>query len=221
MQPGSSILQRAHRRSALSRLLMAANLPQWHSTGMKLQPLSPARSVLMVVDIQEKLIAAMPDQIAAMAVKNAAILVAAARALGVPVVATEQYPQGLGHTVEALATPLAAAGATVFPKIEFSAVATQAFADLYPALGGRDQWVCLGVETHICLWQTVRDLRGRGLQTHVVADASLSRTKANWRAGLALATQADALVTSTEAVLFDWLGRAGTPQFKELSKLIR
>lgn len=188
---------------------------------MKPERLVPDRSVLLVVDMQEKLMSVMPAEIAAVAIKNAKTLMTAAIRLGIPIVASEQYPEGLGRTVPELAAMLNAASATVFSKVEFSAIAAPSFAEVYASMGPRDQWVSLGVETHICLWQTVRDLRARNLQTHVVSDAAVSRRKSSWRIGLDLAVSAGATVSSTETVLFDWLGRAGTPEFKELSRLIR
>ena len=188
---------------------------------MKLERLEPSRSVLLVIDIQEKLAPAMRSEIAAAVIKQTLTLVAASARLGIPVVASEQYPQGLGATVPELAAALRDAKATMFSKVEFSAVQAPAFADIYPTLGARDQWICAGMEAHICVWQTVRDLRARGLQTHVASDAVASRRKANWRTGLELARSAGAVVSGTETILFDWLGRAGTPEFKELSRLIR
>ena len=85
----------------------------------------------------------------------------------------------------------------------------------------RDQWLVVGMETHVCVYQTARDLAARGFATHVVADAVASRTKANWRIGLDLAERAGALITSTEVCVFDLLERAGTEEFKTLSKAIR
>jgi nicotinamidase-related amidase len=122
---------------------------------------------------------------------------------------------------EALAAA-AGAGAALhrFDKLEFSAAASPAFAALAPALR-RDQWIVTGMETHVCVYQTARDLAARGTTVHVVADAVCSRTKANWRIGLELAARAGAIPTSTEVCVFDLLGRAGTEEFKALSKAIK
>jgi len=191
-----------------------------------------ARAALLVVDIQERLVAVMPPEIAAQVIKNTTILIGAAARLGIPIVVSQQYPKGLGQTVPELASALAAAeeehGAAVyrFDKIEFSAAASPAFQALPPAekIGAmmtREQWIVCGMETHVCVYQTVRDLVGPACAVHVAADAACSRTKANWRTGLALTREVGALVTSTEAVVFDLLGQAGTDEFKALSKMIK
>ena len=90
------------------------------------------------------------------------------------------------------------------------------------AKGDRRQWIVCGTEAHVCVYQTVRDLtKLTSASIHVVADAVCSRTKANWRIGLALAERAGAIATSTEVCVFDLLGRAGTDEFRALSKLIK
>lgn len=185
-------------------------------------PLSRARAALLVVDIQERLVAAMPEEIAARVVRNTQILIDAAARLGLPIVVSQQYPKGLGPTLPAIEASLAAAGDAVhrFDKLEFSAAATPPFGAIAPVLR-RDQWLVTGMEAHVCVLQTARDLAARGLQTHVVADAVCSRTKANWRIGLAHAERAGAIVTSTEVAGFELLGRAGTEEFKAFSKAIK
>jgi nicotinamidase-related amidase len=191
-----------------------------------------SRAVLLVVDIQERLVAAMPAEVAARVIKNVTVLVDAAARLGFPIVVSQQYPKGLGQTVPELVAALAAAeaehGAAVyrFDKVEFSAAASEAFQALPPAekIGAmmtREQWIVCGMETHVCVYQTVRDLVGPACAVHVVADAAASRTKANWQLGLQLAREIGAVVTSTEVCVFDLLGQAGTEEFKALSKLIK
>lgn len=191
-----------------------------------------ARAALLVIDIQERLVPAMPPEVAAQVLKNTQILVAAAARLGVPIVVSQQYPKGLGQTVPELQAAFQDAedthGAAVyrFDKVEFSAAAAPAFATLPPAerIGAmmtREQWIVCGMETHVCVYQTVRDLVGPACAVHVVRDAVASRTKANWRLGLELAREVGAMVTSTEVCVFDLLGQAGTDEFKALSKLIK
>jgi nicotinamidase-related amidase len=102
----------------------------------------------------------------------------------------------------------------------FSACATAEFAGLYDRLG-RDQWIACGMEAHVCVWQSVRDLCARGAEVHVLADAVTSRTDDNRRVGLDLARAAGAVVSSTEAAVFDLLHQAGGDDFKALSKLIK
>jgi len=187
--------------------------------------LSRRRAALFVVDLQERLVPAMPEEVVAQIVRNASILIDAAARLGLPIVVSQQYPRGLGATLPAIEQALAAArgaGAEVqrFDKLEFSAAAAPAFAALAPRLG-RDQWIITGMEAHVCVYQTARDLAARGGAVHVVADAVCSRAKANWRIGLGLAERAGAIVTSTEVCVFDLLGRAGSDEFRALSKAIK
>jgi len=187
--------------------------------------LSRHRAALLVVDIQERLIPAMPAEIVDRVVRHTSILIEAAARLGLPIVVSQQYPRGLGGTVPAIEAALAAAGAAGaaihrFDKLEFSAAAAPAFTALAPRLG-RDQWIVTGMEAHVCVYQSVRDLAARGAVVHVVADAVCSRAKANWRIGLDLADRAGAIPTSTEVCVFDLLGRAGSDEFRTLSKLIR
>lgn len=183
--------------------------------------LSRTRAALLVVDLQERLVPAMPEEVGARVVRNTAILIEAARLLGLPVVATQQYPKGLGPTVK----PIEDALGTVsnphrIDKTVFSAAAAPEVAALLPRLG-RDQWIVTGMEAHVCVYQTARDLAARGFEVHVPVDAVSSRTKANWRVGLDLIERAGAIPTSTEVCVFDLLGRAGTEEFKALSKLIK
>ena len=187
--------------------------------------LSRSRAALLVVDLQERLIPAMPEEVAGRVLRNTAILIDAAARLGLPIVVSQQYPRGLGPTVPAIEQALAAAsagGAALhrFDKLEFSAAAAPAFSMILPRLD-RDQWIVTGMEAHVCVYQSARDLAARGAAVHVVADAVCSRTKASWRTGLALAERAGALPTSTEVCVFDLLGRAGTDEFRALSKAIK
>jgi len=154
--------------------------------------------------------------------RNVVVLIEAARRFGVPVVVSEQYPRGLGHTTPAIAAAVETLGPNVerVEKLEFSVCENDGFGPISQRLG-RDQWIVTGMETHVCVWQSVRGLLGRGAAVHVVSDAVSSRTDANWRIGLDLARSAGATLTSTEVVVFDLLHKAGTDDFKALSKLIK
>jgi len=183
--------------------------------------LSRTRAALLVVDIQDRLMPAMPAATVADVVRNTAILIQAATQLGLPIVVSQQYPRGLGSTIRAVEDALAAAPVVHrFDKLEFSAAAAPAFAALAPALG-RDQWIVCGMETHVCVYQTARDLVARGWAAHVCADAVCSRTGLNWELGMGLIERAGAILTSTEACVFDLLGRAGSDEFRALSKAIK
>jgi nicotinamidase-related amidase len=184
-------------------------------------PLSRRRAALIVVDIQDRLLPAMPEAALADVMRNAQILIAAAAELGLPIVVSQQYPRGLGATARSIEDALARAPAVHrFDKLEFSAAAAPAFAPL--ALGlGRDQWIVCGMESHVCVYQTARDLVARGWAVHVCADAVCSRTAANRELGLGLIARAGGIPTSTEASVFDLLGRAGSDEFRALSRVIK
>ncbi|HSD88283.1 MAG TPA: isochorismatase family protein [Kofleriaceae bacterium] len=186
--------------------------------------LSRARAGLLVVDMQERLGAAMHPEVLPQVLRNTSILIESAARLGLPIVVTQQYPKGLGPTVPAIDDALrAAAGSTAvhrFDKTIFAASTCEEFVALAPTLK-RDQWILTGMEAHVCVYQTARGILDRGHQAHVVADASCSRSKANWRIGMGLCERAGALITSTEVCVFDLLARAGTDDFKALSRLIK
>lgn len=181
--------------------------------------LLPQESLLLCVDVQERLCAAMPKDALAQLVQNATRLLKGAQILGIPVVVSEQYRRGLGGTIPELAS-LIPAGSSNLEKLEFSAWAAPALAAAI-AETGRSQIIVIGMETHICVYQTVRDLAHVGYKVHIPHDAVCSRHPENARVGLVLAERAGGVVTSTETVLFDWLHRAGSADFKAISALVR
>jgi nicotinamidase-related amidase len=182
--------------------------------------LDPATSLLLVVDMQERLAGAMPPSTLESVVSNAVILLEAARVLGVHVVASEQYPKGLGATVARVGDELRAMGVAPLDKLTFDASAepriARAIADRAP-----HAVVLVGMEAHVCVFQTARELVRRSLDVRVVADAVASRREENRLLGLTLCERAGAIVMPTEAVVFDWLGKAGTEEFRAVSKLVR
>jgi nicotinamidase-related amidase len=182
--------------------------------------LSRERAALLVIDIQERLAAAMPQDVRAQVIRNTAVLIETAKRFALPITVTQQYPKGLGATVRELEDALRDA-----PKLyRFDKTVFSASQEFFPDPKGgpeRDQVIVAGMEAHVCVYQTVRGLVARGLATHVVADAVASRTEQNWQIGLNLSERAGGIVTSTEVVVFDLLGRAGTEEFKTLSKLIK
>ena len=182
--------------------------------------LAPESSVLVVVDAQDRLAAAMPEEQMARLLRNGSVLLEAAKLLNIPVLASEQYPKGLGPTVAPLSAKLRDVGAVPIAKIEFSACDNAAFVRALDAHSPRTA-IVVGMETHVCVFQTARDLVRRGYVTHVVADAVASRLEENREIGLSLCQRAGAVVTSTEAVAFDWLRVAGTDAFRTISALIR
>ena len=181
-----------------------------------MERLDPSTTLILVVDVQEKLAAAMPEDALTALVKNAGILLDTAKLLGVRVLASEQYPKGLGPTLPTLAEKLAAAGGSPMPKLTFDACSDLAIARTISDFAPRAV-VVVGMETHVCVFQTARELAKRGYETHVVADAVTSRRDENRRLGLSLCERAGAILTTTETVAFDLLGRAGTDAFKGVS----
>jgi len=184
-----------------------------------MERLLPASTVLLVVDVQEKLAAAMPEAALAALLKNAEILLQTAHTLGVRVIASEQYPKGLGPTVPALAARLEALGVKAHAKLTFDACSDLAIARALADAGAKSV-VVVGMEAHVCVFQTARELVKRGYRTHVVADAVASRTEENRRIVLSLWEEAGAVVTGTETVAFDLLQQAGTDDFTIISKLL-
>jgi nicotinamidase-related amidase len=170
------------------------------------------RAALVVVDVQEAFRQAVGefDTVAA----NAGVLAQGARTLGLPIVVTEQYPKGLGETVPEVAAHLD--GVARHPKTVFSAARAEGF-----DLGGRDQALVCGIEAHVCVQQTVQDLLDTGVEVHVAADATSSRTALNRRLGLEKMERSGAWVTSTEMALFELVGEAGTPEFKTIQALVK
>lgn len=173
------------------------------------------RCQLLMVDIQERLLPAISD--AAIVVQNGGRLLEAARALAVPVVVSEQHPAGLGRTVPQLAT-MAPANA-VHDKLEFSCFANPA---LRATLSGeRRQTVIFGVEAHVCVLQTALEMVDADLDVTIVVDAIGSRAAESKEIALRRMGDAGVRLATTEMILFEWLRRAGTPEFKSISRLIR
>jgi nicotinamidase-related amidase len=175
-------------------------------------------SALVVVDVQERLFGAMePEQREAM-VRNLKILIAGARRLGMPLLVTEQYPKGLGHTLPELRDALGSVEPAA--KVAFSCCAVEGFTEGLRR-GGIRSVVLTGLETHVCVAMTTLDLMAEGFAVHVPADATVSRTRQNWEAGLSLLRAEGAVVTTTETVLFQLLRQADTDDFRALAPLLR
>lgn len=177
--------------------------------------LNAPTTAILIVDVQARLGAAMEAARYRDLLANAGRFLAAAEPLNVPVIVTEQYPKGLGPTDERLDLP-----GVAFAKTEFSAWQNAAVRAAIQATGRRSI-ILLGMETHICVFQTARDLVEAGFAVHVMADGVASRTSANRQVGLDLMRAAGCVISSTEAALFDMLKVAGGPAFKQVSRLIR
>lgn len=169
-------------------------------------------SVLLVVDLQERLVPALAGS--EELVRNARWLVDAAKEIGVPVVASEQYPKGLGHTVPALAEAIPAD--RIYTKEHFSCVAAGCLNG--SPLDDRRQVVVAGAEAHVCVLQTAMELQHSGKQVFVVADAIASRRASDREFALARMREAGVTLVTREMVVFEWLKRAGTDLFRKVSR---
>lgn len=170
------------------------------------------RSLLLVVDLQTKMLPVIEDHDEVLA--NALWLVRAAQRIGVPVAATEQYAKGLGPTVPEMRA-LLTAGA-IGAKTRFSCVGAECVARLPGA--DRAQAILIGVETHVCLMQSALELLEEGKEVYVVADCVGSRHKFDRDTALARMRQEGVRIVSREMVVFEWLAEADTPLFRAVSK---
>lgn len=178
--------------------------------------LNPDDCVLIVIDIQERLMQAMEyrDKI----YKNHEILLTLCKVFGIPVIQSEQYPRGLGSTVQEIKSRMPEEIHSI-TKTDFSACTV----DLHNILEklGRKTVLITGTETHVCVFQTTRDLLEQGYNVHVLRDAVCSRFKENYLSGLELMKDMGAVINNTETVAFDMLKCAGTPEFKTVSSVIK
>ncbi len=179
--------------------------------------LNKDEAVLVVIDIQEKLVPAMDERICGQLVGHVNMLIEGFQAMGLPIIATEQYPRGLGHTIEELAS---AKEQACIEKVAFSCAGDSNFNQTLEKTGAK-QVVLVGMEAHVCVYQTMIDLLDRGYVVHLVKDAICSRFKTDYQAAVSMAPRMGAVVTTTEMALFQLVGVAGTPEFKTVSKLAR
>lgn len=176
--------------------------------------LASETSRLLIVDVQDKLLPLIP--VADRLVHNCRRLLDGAKIVSVPAFATEQYPKGLGRTKAELAERLG----QIPDKVLFSCVPALGWGTAAELNDDRDQIVVAGMETHVCVLQTVLDLIANGFRVHVPADAVASRSEMDWQIALERMASSGATITTVEAVLFEWCRQAGTPAFKEIQKLI-
>ncbi len=172
-------------------------------------------SALLVVDVQERLGAAMQPAAFDRLMNRTLAAIASARALGLPIIVTEQYPKGLGPTMTTVKEAIGDFSA--IEKLSFSAWS----AEVQQKLGARPNVLVTGMETHVCVFQTVRDLAAAGLTPWLAVDAVLSRNAVDHETGLKLCASAGAILTTVETALFDALGKAGGPEFKAVSAAVK
>ncbi len=176
-----------------------------------------ALSQLVIIDMQAKLASAMPAETMQRVAKNCSILAQASQLLAVPVIVTEQYPQGLGETIVDIQSHLP--NSKAIAKMAFSACGEPKFNQQLQR--ENSHIILVGMEAHICVLQTALDLVEAGKTVFVVEDAILSRTAANKANAIARLRHAGCVISNTESVLFEWLGNANHQAFKAVSKLIR
>ncbi len=188
------------------------------STGAHPMRLERPGTTLLVVDVQERLFPTMDADHREEVVRNLKILATAARRLGLPTLVTEQCPETLGHTLPELRDALGPVETVT--KVAFSCGAVEA-AQAGLRRSGAHAVVLTGIEAHAGVLMSALDLMAQGYAVHVAADAVTSRTQANWRLAMAQLRQAGAVVTATETILFQLLGKAEGEEYRELAKLIR
>lgn len=178
--------------------------------------LSVENSLVLIIDIQERLVAALDKDIV---VTRAVKVASAAKALGIPVIVTEQYPKGLGSTMPQLKVALPECS-EILEKTSFNALLEEGMPDRI-AKYNRKQIVLFGIETHICVHQTAAALLEAGYDVYIIKDACASRNKYEFKQGIEIMQQNGAKISCVEIVLFEWLKGAKHPKFKEVQALIK
>ena len=174
---------------------------------------------LSVVDIQERFMPAIPEEPRGRMIKNTQILIETAKTLGIPILITEQYPKGLGTTIEVIADTIGD-GVKPIEKLHFSCARSEYYKAQLKETGRKEVILC-GIETHVCVLQTAIDLINDGYRVYIPADAVYSRRELDWEIGLKTAEKAGVLIGTTETFVFQLLEKAGTDEFKRVSKLLR
>lgn len=172
-------------------------------------------SLILVIDIQERLKPAMDRS--ERVVNNTKILLESAKLLDIPVLFTEQYPKGLGNTLKEIID--IKENPQVFEKNSFTGCIDGVNSKLREM--GKKKIIIVGMETHVCVYQTCRDLLSDGYDVHIAEDAVSSRTHENYKNALGLMRDMGAVISNTETILFDLLKKAGSDEFKAISKMIK
>lgn len=173
-------------------------------------------SLLLIIDVQEKLVNMLNKNVV---VNKTASLAKAANILGIPTIVTQQYSKGLGETIDAVKQNLAG-NTKIIEKTSFSAVKAEGFLDILKSFN-KTQIVICGIETHVCVHQSVADLIEAGYDVYVAKDACASRNKYEFKQGIDLMQANGAKISCLEIILFEWLKDAKNPKFKEIQGLIK
>ncbi|QDU82103.1 Isochorismatase family protein [Polystyrenella longa] len=174
-------------------------------------------SQLLIVDMQEKLLPAFPEKVRPQLITNCQLLIEMAKLFEVPISATEQYPQGLGRTIPELGLD----DIEIPAKTDFSSWPALNWPAPYDEESTRPRIIVAGIESHVCVMQTVLDLIAQGYKVYIPVDAVASRFKLDWKIAIERLALSGAILTTTESVLFEWCERAGTPEFKQLSQRLK
>ncbi len=174
--------------------------------------------ILVIIDVQERLMSSMEEEIKNLISKNILILIQVAQYLKIPIIVTEQYSKGLGKTLNEISsiTP----NVIPFEKNSFSCMGSEEFSNSIMNLK-RTKILLTGVETHVCCYQSTLDLLESGFIVHLISDATCSRNKHNWKTALKSLKNAGTYISSTEQVIFDLARIAGTDVFKLISSLVK
>ena len=181
--------------------------------------LEAADSVFLLIDLQSNLAVAMKKEVYASCESNVNLIVSSCESMKVPVIVTEQYSKGLGNTVEPVKARLKEQYKPI-DKLSFSCCGDPVFQNTFPQLKKKYVMVA-GIESHVCVLQSVVDLVAQGYYVHVISDAVCSRFKIDWKNALKYMRDAGAVITTTEIAVFQLLQRAGTPEFKAISPLFK
>lgn len=176
-------------------------------------------SLVLIIDIQDRLTTMLDEEVCAQMIENSQKLIAAAKVLGIDTIVTEQYPKGLGQTIQGIRDTL---GEKYMPveKTAFNALLEDRFLSTIKSHNKKQIVIC-GIESHICVLQTAVALIKEGFEVYVVKDVCASRKKSEFKCAMELLRQNGAKICSLEIVLFGWLKGAKCPYFKEVQALIK
>ena len=183
----------------------------------EIKRMTPEKTGLLVVDIQERMMRVIHgnDEV----VRNTVLLLKTAKALNMPVVATTQYVARIGEILPEISEEMP--GVIPADKLEFDCFANEAIREKIKSYSSIDTWIACGVETHICMYQTVYGGMSNGYTMWIPADAVSSRTVKNYETGLERIRQIGGAVGNTEMIIYELLHRAGTPEFKSLLPFLK
>ncbi len=179
--------------------------------------IEPENSVLVIIDVQEKLARAMKEDVLQNVMRNIKKLIHLAKIYSIPSIYTEQYPKGLGSTLEGIKSMMEE---EAIEKIHFSCLQEEKFIQKINQFS-RKKIILVGMETHVCVFQTCLDFLARDFKVYVPKDGVCSRKKEDWLTGLELIKEAGAVITCVETLIFQILKKAGTAEFKKMLEFLK